>query len=169
VLKFWKNLSSAAATSLLDTPAEYPATMAEMVEFLVLLQVVGTGTGSSAKGNRLRIAITLSEDPYCLGYLSGMFDALCQHGKVPAAERRLIIGRAYALMFRDLLDGCADPRYAAAIEAAAFTRSLTLTQDPDFRRGQFDGCTELVRYAATRERAHLPVKMHAHLKAQTAA
>lgn len=164
MLKFLKNLLAAAPAPLIDTPASYPGTMAEIVEYLVLLQASGPGNGRSSKGNLFRIAVTLSEDPYCLGYLTGMFDALCQHAEVPVTERRLIIRSACSLLFHDLLGSCTDSRSAATIEAAAFSRSLTLAQDPEFLRGRFDGCSELVRYTATKEHAYLPSKLHGHLK-----
>lgn len=138
--------------------------MAEMVEFLILLQMQGTAPVSGKSGNLLRLATTLSQDPYCLGYLTGMFDSLCHQWEVPASERRLVIGSAATLMFRDLLDTCCDPRRTAAIEDAAFNGVLTFANDAAFLRGKFDGCSELTRYTATKNRDDMPARLHDRLK-----
>lgn len=164
MLTFLKNLFGAADARIPTSPVAYPRPMAEMVEYLVLLQTQGTAPSRGRQGSLLRLGTTLSEDVYCLGYVHGMFDALCQQWDVPAGERRLVTGSACTLLFRDLLDGCCDLRTAATIEDAAFNRAHTSTGDPEFLRGKFDGCTELTRYTATKERRDMPVKLHARLK-----
>jgi hypothetical protein len=162
VLKFLKNLFGAGDNATVS-PAAYHGHMAEFVEFLVLVQTRDTmppGTTDTL----LRIGETLSADPYCLGYLSGTFEALCQAWEIPPAQRRVITGCAYTVMFRSLLQTCSNKQRAAAIQAGAFTRALELGSDAEFRRGQFDGCTELMRYLATKQRKDMPGKMHEHLK-----
>lgn len=138
--------------------------MAEMVEYLILLQAPGTAPGGSRHGKLLGLTTTLSTDPYCLGYMTGMFDSLCHQWDVPACERRLVIGSAATLMFRDLLETCCEPRRGAAIEDAAFNGVLAFANDPAFLRGKFDGCSELTRYTATREREDMPARLHERLK-----
>ena len=138
--------------------------MAEMVEYLILLQTCGTAPSRGRKDNLLRLGTLLSEDPYCLGYLHGMFDSLCEQWDVPAAERRLVVGTASTLMFRDLLDGCCDPRCIGKIEDAAFNGVHAHADGVAFQRGKFDGCTELTRYTATKEQIHMPSRLHDRLK-----
>lgn len=162
VLKFLKNLAVSSASA--PGPAAYPRPMAEMAAYLILLQAAGTAPGSGRKGNVLRLAILLGKDPYCLGYLHGIFDALCEQWDVPPAERRLIVGTASTLLFRDLLDGCCDPRAAGMIEDRAFNGLHVFAGHAEFRRGRFDGCTELTRYTATKERRDMPARLHEHLK-----
>lgn len=164
MLTFLKNIFGGADASLLHTPIPYPKTMAEMVEFLVLLQAPGTAPESGKSGNLLRLTTTLSKDPYCLGYLTGMFDSLCHQWDVPAGERRLVIGSASTLLFRDLLNTCCDPRSASRIEDDAFNGALTLANDAAFLRGKFDGCSELTRYTATKRRDDMPVRLHERFK-----
>lgn len=142
----------------------YPRPMAEMVEYLILLQTCGTAPSRNRKGNLLWLATLLSEDAYCLGYLQGMFDSLCEQWDVPSAERRLVTGTAATLFFRDLLDGCCDPRGVGRIEDMAFNGLHIMANDPGFRRGMFDGCTELTRYTATRDKGHLPGLLHERLR-----
>lgn len=151
------------------TTVAYPRPMAEMVEYLVLLQACGTAPDRGRKGNLLWLGTLLSEDAYCLGYLHGMFDSLCEQWDVPATERRLVVGTASTIFFRDLLDGCCDPRGVGRIEDTAFNGLHTLANDPGFRRGMFDGCTELTRYTATGEVAHMPSRLHDRLRQVTEA
>lgn len=164
VLKFLKTLFGAADASMPTSPVVYPRPMAEIVEYLVLLQTQGTAPSRGRQGSLLRLARALSEDAYCLGYLNGMFDALCQQWDVPAGERRLVTGSACTLLFRDLLDGCCDLRTAATIEDAAFNRAHAVAGDPEFLRGKFDGCTELTRYTVTKDSKDMPAKLHERLK-----
>jgi hypothetical protein len=161
VLNFLKNLVGSTDA---PPPPAYPRPMAEMTEYLVLLQTCGTAPNRGRQGNLLRLATALSEDPYCLGYLHGMFDSLCEQWDVPAAERRLVVGTASTILFRDLLDGCCDPQCVGKIEDASFNRLHTYAGDRVFQRGKFDGCTELTRYTATGEQGYLPVLLHARLK-----
>lgn len=164
MLKFLKTLAGNAAAPQPPSPVAYPRPMAEMVEYLVLLQTQGTAPSRGRTGNLLRLGITLSEDPYCLGYLSGMFEALCHHWDIPAGERPLVVGSASTMMFRDLLENCCDLRRAAAIEDAAFNGMRRYASDPVFLRGKFDGCSELTRYAATRDASDMPARLHDRLK-----
>lgn len=164
VLKFLKNLVGSTGTPPSPGPVAYPRPMAELTEYLVLLQTCGTAPNRGRQGNLLRLATLLSEDPYCLGYLHGMFDALCEQWEVPAAERRVVAGTASTVLFRDLLDGCCDPRCAGKIEDTAFNNLHAYAGDPVFQHGKFDGCTELTRYTATGERGHLPGLLHQRLK-----
>ena len=164
MLKFLKALAGTPAAPLPVSPVAYPRPMAEMVEYLVLLQTQGTAPSQGRKGSLLRLGRTLSEDAYCLGYVQGMFDALCHQWEVPAAERRLVIGSASTLMFRDLLDGCCDLRTITVIEDTAFNRMHAYAGDPDFLRGKFDGCSELTRYTATRESKDMPALLHGRLR-----
>lgn len=138
--------------------------MAEMVEFLALLQMQATAPGEQKGGNLLRITTALSEDAYCLGYLTGMFESLCHQWEVPANEQRVVIGSAFTLLFRDLLENRCDIRQAAAIEDAAFNSARRFANDPVFLRGKFDGCSELNRYTATKSRDDMPVQLHHRLK-----
>jgi hypothetical protein len=164
VLKFLKSLFGAADAHLPTSPVAYPRPMAEMVEYLVLLQTQGTAPSRGRKGNLLRLGRILSEDAYCLGYLNGMFDALCLQWDVPAAEHRLVTGSACTLLFRDLLDGCCDLRTASVIEDAAFNNTNALGGDQAFLRGKFDGCSELTRYTATKNLKDMPAMLHERLK-----
>jgi len=164
VLKFFKDLLGGAKAPLLDTPASSPRHMAELVEFLILLQAPGTAPASGKKGNLLRLATSLSQDPYCLGYMMGMFDSLCQQWEVPASEQRVITGSACTLLFRDLLENVCDLRHAATIEDAAFNGARQHASDPAFQRGKFDGCSELTRYMATKKRDDMPLRLHVRLK-----
>ena len=164
MLTFLKSLFAGAEAPLLKTPASYPGTMAEMVEYLVLLQAPGTAPGSNRKDNLVRLATTLGNDPYCLGYLTGMLECLCHQWEVPAPEQRLVMGSATTLLFRDLLDKCCDPRRATVIEDAAFNGLLAFGSDPAFQRGKFDGCSELTRYSATKEQQDMPAKLHDRLR-----
>lgn len=145
-------------------PVAYPRPMAEMVEYLILLQTCATAPSSGRKGALLRLGNLLSEDPYCLGYLHGMFDCLCEQWEVPAFERKLVVGTASTLLFRDLLDECCDPRCVGKIEDTAFNGLHAFANDPVFLRGKFDGCSELTRYTATKEQAHMPERLHERLK-----
>lgn len=138
--------------------------MAEITEYLILLQTCGTAPSRGRQGSLLRLATHLSEDPYCLGYLHGMFESLCEQWDVPAAERRVVIGTASTILFRDLLDGCCDPRCAGKIEDTAFNGLHAYAGVPVFQRGKFDGCTELTRYTATGDQGHLPGLLHQRLK-----
>lgn len=142
--------------------------MAEMVETLVLLQISGTSPDSGTNGNLLRLGMTLSRDPYCLGYINGMFDALCQLWEVRPSDRKLIVGTAYMKMFRSLLSPLPDRHRASMISSEAFPRSLTVADDAAFRRGHFDGCSELVRYTTTKEQRDIPTRLHEHLKRMAA-
>lgn len=164
VLKFLKHLFGTTDTPALSSPVAYPRPMAEMVEYLILLQTQGTAPSRGRTGSLLRLGRALSEDAYCLGYLQGMFDSLCHQWDVPANERRLVIGSASTLMFRDLLEGCCDLRTAAAIEDTAFNRVHALAGNPAFLRGKFDGCSELTRYTATRDAKDMPARLHDRLK-----
>ena len=164
MLNFLKSLLGTADANIPTSPVAYPRPMAEMVEYLVLLQTQGTAPSRGRQGSLLRLCGNLSEDAYCLGYLHGMFDALCQQWDVPAGERRLVTGSAFTLLFRDLLDGCCDLRTASTIEDAAFNHAQAFSGDPEFLRGKFDGCTELTRYTVTKERHDMPVKLHERLK-----
>lgn len=169
MLKFLKNLVGRADAPLPASPVAYPRPMAEMVEYLVLLQTQGTAPGRGRTGNLLRLGAALSEDPYCLGYVAGMFDCLCHQWDVPVDERRLVIGSATTLLFRDLLDACCDQRRAGAIEDAAFNGMRRYAGDLEFARGKFDGCSELTRYTATKEPADMPGRLHERLKQLAAA
>lgn len=151
-------------TSLLSGSSQYPGMMAEMVEFLTLLQMQGTAPGEQKGGNLLRITSALSEDAYCLGYLTGMFESLCHQWEVPANEQRVIIGSAFTLLFRDLLENRCDIRHASAIEDAAFNCARRFANDPVFLRGKFDGCSELNRYTTTKSSDDMPVQLHHRLK-----
>jgi hypothetical protein len=164
MLKFLKSLFGNNDTPALPSPVAYPRPMAEMVEYLILLQTQGTAPSRGRKGSLLRLGTTLSEDAYCLGYLQGMFDALCHQWEVPANEQRLVIGSAFTLMFRDLLEGCCDPRRASVIEDKAFNQVHALAGDAAFLRGKFDGCSELTRYTATKDARDMPAKLHDRLK-----
>ncbi|OWW20578.1 hypothetical protein [Noviherbaspirillum denitrificans] len=163
MLNFLKNLTDSSPATP-PGPVAYPRPMAEMAEYLILLQAAGTAPGSGRKGNLLRLATLLADDPYCLGYLHGMFDSLCEQWEVPATERRLVIGTASTILFRDLLDDCCEPRTIGTIEDKAFNGLHAFAGDGDFRRGRFDGCTELTRYTATRERNDIPARLHERLK-----
>ena len=167
VLNFLKILVGARAAANFDSgpgPIAYPRPMAEMAEYLILLQTRGTAPSRGRNGNLLRLATFLGEDPYCLGYLHGMFDSLCEQWEVPASERRLVVGTASTILFRDLLEGCCDPRTVGRLEDAAFNGLHAFANDPSFRRGKFDGCSELTRYTATKEQGDMPVRLHARLK-----
>lgn len=162
MLKYLKTFFASPDAPFLQTPVTYPGAMAEMVEYLILLQAPGTAPGRGKNGALLDIATALSRDAYCLGYVSGLFDALCHQWEVPVSEQRLVIGSASTLMFRDLLDTC-DPRSASAIEDAAFNSALMHAADPAFLRGKFDGCSELTRYTATKDQKDLPTRLHERL------
>lgn len=164
MLNFLKNLVGSPGTPQQPGPVAYPRPMAEMAEYLILLQTCGTAPSRGRQGNLLRLATLLGEDPYCLGYLHGMFDSLCEQWEVPAAERRLVVGTASTILFRDLLDGCCDPRTVGTIEDRAFNGLLVHAADPAFRQGKFDGCTELTRYTATKDQGDMPSRLHARLK-----
>ena len=165
VLKFLKKLvASPKAAPPVPSPVAYPRPMAEMVEYLVLLQTCSTAPSRGRQGNLLRLAMLLAEDPYCLGYLHGMFDSLCEQWQIPAAERRLVVGTASTILFRDLLDGGCDPRTIGKLEDAAFNGLLAFANDPAFQRGKFDGCTELTRYTATKEQRDMPSRLHERLR-----
>lgn len=164
MLKILKNLAGTADAPPTVSPVAYPRPMAELVEYLVLLQARGTAPGCGRKGSLLRLGATLSEDPYCRGYLHGMFDALCQQWDVPAPEQRVVIGTASTLMFRNLLEGRCHPHDIAKIEDAAFNALHAHANDAAFLRGKFDGCSELNRYAATKQAAHMPARLHERLK-----
>lgn len=165
VLNFLKNLvGSSASPPSTPGPVAYPRPMAELAEYLILLQTAGTAPQRGRNGNLLRLAMLLGEDPYCLGYLHGMFDSLCEQWEVPAAERRLVVGTASTILFRDLLDDCCDPRTVGKLEDAAFNGLVTHAAHPAFLRGKFDGCTELTRYTATGEQADMPCRLHAYLR-----
>lgn len=159
MLKFFKGLFTGTETPFLQTPVGYPGAMAEMAEYLILLQAKGTAIGRGKNDTLVRLATTMSRDPYCLGYMTGMFEALCEQWEVPAQERRLVTGNATTLMLRDMLDGCEDTRRVTLIEDAAFNGLLTHASDPAFTRGRFDGCSELTRYAATKEQADMPSRL----------
>lgn len=163
MLKFLKSLFPDNDAPFLQTPVTYPGAMAEMVEYLILLQAPRSAANAGKSGNLLRLADTLSKDPYCLGYMAGMFESLCHQWEVTATERRLVIGSATTLMFRDLLDKC-DPRSALSIEDAAFNSALMYAADPAYLRGKFDGCTELTRYAATKDQRDMPAQLQQHLQ-----
>jgi hypothetical protein len=163
VLNFLKNLVASSNHTSPASPVAYPRPMAEMTEYLVLLQTCGTAPSRGRQGNLLRLATHLSEDPYCLGYLHGMFESLSEQWDVPAAERRVVIGTASTILFRDLLDGC-DPRCVGKIEDTAFNGLHAHAGDPVFQRGKFDGCTELTRYTATGDQGHLPSLLHQRLR-----
>lgn len=164
VLNLLKKLAGKPERLPPRSPVAYPRPMAEMVEYLILLQNCGTAPSRGRQGNLLRLGGLLSEDPYCLGYLHGMFDSLCEQWEVPAAERKLVIGTASTLLFRDLLDGCCDPRSVGRIEDAAFNGLHAYANDRTFLRGKFDGCTELTRYTATKDQADMPARLHDRLK-----
>lgn len=163
MLKFLKDLFKAAEAPLLQTPVGYPGAMAEMAEYLILLQAKGTAIGQGRNDTLVRVASTVSSDPYCLGYMTGMFEALCEQWEVPPPERRLVTGSAMTLMFRDMLDACGDTRRTTVIEDAAFNGVLNHAGDPVFSRGRFDGCSELTRYAATREQMDIPARLRERL------
>jgi hypothetical protein len=164
VLNFLKNLIGSADAPPHPSPVAYPRPMAEMVEYLILLQTQGSAPSRGKTGTLLGLCKQLSEDPYCLGYLHGMFDSLCHQWDVPTGERRLVIGTASTLLFRDLLESCCDLRRASAIEDAAFNGLHTFANDPAFLRGKFDGCSELTRYTATKEATDMPARLHERLK-----
>jgi hypothetical protein len=164
MLNFLKNILGKTDPLQPPSPVAYPRPMAEMVEYLILLQTCGTAPSSGRKGNLLRLGSCLSEDAYCLGYLNGMFDCLCEQWEVPVSERKLVIGTAFTLLFRDLLDECCDPRCVGKIEDTAFNGLHAFANDPIFLRGKFDGCSELTRYTATKEQAHMPERLHERLK-----
>ena len=164
VLKFFKNILPGAKGPLLHTAAAAPRTMAELVEFLILLQAQGTAPNSGREGNVLRLANLLSTDPYCLGYMNGMFESLCHQWEVPVAEQQLVSGSACTLLFRDLLENCCDLRHASTIEDAAFNGARLHAGDPAFQRGKFDGCSELMRYTATKKRDDMPTMLHERFK-----
>lgn len=164
MLNLLKKLAGKPEQLAPPSPVAYPRPMAEMVEYLILLQTCGTAPSRGRQGNLLRLGSLLSEDPYCLGYLHGMFDSLCEQWEVPAAERKLVIGTASTLLFRDLLDGCCDPRSVGRIEDTAFNGLHAHANDRTFLRGKFDGCTELTRYTATKDQADMPARLHDRLK-----
>lgn len=164
VLNFLKNLVGPSKAAISVSSIAYPRPMAEMAEYLILLQTCGTAPSRGRQGNLLRLATHLSEDPYCLGYLHGMFESLCEQWDVPAAERRVVTGTASTILFRDLLDNCCEPRCTGKIEDVAFNGLHAYAGDPVFQRGKFDGCTELTRYTATGDQGHLPGLLHQRLR-----
>lgn len=163
MLKILKGLFTAAETPFLQTPVSTPGAMAEMAEYLILLQAKGTTIGHGKNDTLLRLASTISTDPYCLGYMTGMFESLCEQWEVPAQERRLVTGSATTLMLRDMLESCNDTRRVTLIEDAAFNGVLNHASEPAFSRGRFDGCSELTRYAATREQSDMPSRLRDRL------
>lgn len=165
MLKYLKGLFTGTETPFLQTPASYPGAMAELAEYIILLQAKGAVAGNGRKDTVVRLATMLSRDPYCLGYLTGMFESLCQQWEVPAQEQRLVAGSATTLLLRDLLESCQDTRRVAFIEDAAFNGALNYASDPGFVRGRFDGCSELTRYATTKEQADMPLKLRERLQA----
>lgn len=165
MLKYLKGLFTGTETPFLQTPASYPGAMAELAEYIILLQAKGTVAGNGRNDTLVRLATTLSRDPYCLGYVAGMFESLCQQWEVPAQECRLVAGSATTILLRDLLESCKDTRRVTFIEDAAFNGLLNYASDPGFVRGRFDGCTELTRYATTKEQADMPLKLRERLQA----
>ncbi|HEY0845054.1 MAG TPA: hypothetical protein VGE12_06780 [Noviherbaspirillum sp.] len=163
MLKLLKTLLTGVDAPLLNTPTSYPGAMAEMVEYLILLQTPRSSSGRGKNAVLLQLATTLSKDPYCLGYVTGMFECLCHQWEVPPGEHRVVMGSATTLLVRDLLDSCGDPRSTTHIEDAVFNGALAFAGDPAFQRGKFDGCSELTRYAATKEQTDLPEGLHQRL------
>lgn len=163
MLKLLKNFLAGVDAPLLQTPASFPGAMAEMVEYLILLQTPRSSSGRGKNAVLLQLATTLSKDPYCLGYVTGMLESLCHQWDVPPGEQRVVMGSATTLLVRDLLDSCGDPHSTTHIEDAVFNGVLNFACDADFQRGKFHGCSELTRYATTKEQSDLPEGLHQRL------
>lgn len=142
----------------LKTPVEYPGKMSEIVGNLIFVQTLGTGLRDFDDSSRM--VNKLAEDRYCLGYMMGMFDCLCQNWNVPDGDDIIVIGAAFALLF----DGMDENNERAIIVGqTAFHRAISNSNNPLFSQGQIDGGSELKRYGDTKDKKYIPKMLHEYL------
>jgi hypothetical protein len=147
------------------TPKEYPADMADIVRHLYFTQLTGTVFDFVNMDSTQSVEI-MSQDPYTLGYMMGMFDCLCQHWQVPYLETPAILRACFGCAYLGLMQNDIGNIRAVNLGLVAFDRAVRLADDPVFCKGQQDGGSELKQYGETKADVDFPNKLHAYLTSE---